>query len=142
MAKFNVDEQVKAEVSAEKTAAITEDLQHAFKRIATRVDCDEDEHTFNLSGIEAGLAVAQANLELKDKNGKYILEGEISGAPSMLFWILIGVGGLLVLISIFVLWPLFFIGLIMDGVLFMLMNKKLPEVGRSIGDTFTKVVKG
>ena len=154
---INVDEQVKSEISPEKTAAIMENLEHAFKRIAPKVECDEDEHTFQLSEIKAGLAVAQAKLALSDKKGKYILEGDITGTPSTLFWILLGAGvamffggGLLFLIFLlilplfaFLLAPLSTVGLILGVVTFVLYmyNKKLPEVAKSIGDSFVKAVE-
>lgn len=153
--KINVEEQVKADVSAEKTAAIMEDLEHSLKSIATGIKCNEEEHTFHLSGINAGLAVAEANLALKDKNGKYILEGDITGKPSTLFWIVVGAGALVffggsmlaVIVMLFsfllgiLMLPFAWIGLIVAGVAFFMMNKKLPNVGKSITESFVKAVR-
>ena len=154
---INVDEQVKAEISAEKTAAVMENLEHSLKRIAPKVECDEDEHTFQLSDIKAGLAVAQANLKVSDKKRKDILEGDVTGKPATLFWILVGVGALMFfgggmlaglvmlfsfLLGILIL-PLSWVGLILGVVpIFLFMNnKKLQEVGKSISDSFVKAVE-
>lgn len=140
MKKYQVHEQVKAEVSEAKKKAILEELEEELSRMASRVDIDEDGE-IRLEGLKERFCEATALLTLEEKNGKYILSGDVSGKADTMYWGVFGGSILLFLISLFVLWPLLLVSIGMDVALVMMLNSSSQKIARKLGDKFREVVK-
>ena len=140
MKKYQVHEQVKAEVSEARKKAILEELEDELSRIASRVDIDDDGE-IRLEGLKERFCEATATLTLEEKNDKYILNGDIVGKADTIYWGVFGGSILLFLISLFILWPLLLVSVGIDVVLIMMLNGSSQKIARTIGDKFRDVVK-
>ena len=141
MKKCQVYEQAKAEISEENRKAILSELEDGLSRIAARADVDDDEGEIRLDGLNERFCQASATLRLTDKNGKYILSGDVNGKASMLYWGVFGGSMLLFLISLFVLWPLLIVSIAIDVVLVLLLNSDGQKISREIAEKFRDAVK-
>ena len=142
MKKCKVYEQVKSEVTPEKTKAILSDLEDEFRRLVDRVEVDEDDGEIRIEGAKATLCRASGVLRLSEKNGKYTLDGDLDCKATMTFWGLFASTTILYIIGWEVMALLFFVAIIVDVVLLVMLFSNMPKIGRMLGDKFRDVVKG
>lgn len=139
MKKCNVYEQVKSEISPEKTTAILNELEDEFRRIADRVEIDDGE--IRIEGAKTALCQVSGVLRFGEKKGKYSLEGELDGKASMTFWGLFAATSILYIIGWTDIALLFFLGIIADAVLFFMFFSGVKKIGKALSDKFRNVVK-
>ena len=142
MKKCRVYQQVKSEISPEKTKTILSELEDEFRRLADRVEVDEDDGEIRIEGAKAALCRASGVLRLEEKNGKYILEGDLDGKATMTFWGLFAATTILYILGWTDMALLFFIAIIVDTVLLAMLFSNMPKIARTLGDKFREVVKG
>lgn len=136
-----VYEEIKAEISPEKTKVILDDLEDEFRRMADRVDIDEEEREIKIEGWKGKLCLISGKLHIGEKKGKCFLEGEIEGKADTTYWIIFGIGILLFLISIFALWPLIVVSIAIDVVIILMLSNSVKATAKTLGDKFRDTVK-
>ena len=136
-----VYEEMKAEISPEKTKAILEELEDEFRRMANRVEIDEEEKEIKIEGWKGKLCLISGKLHIGEKKGKCFLEGEIEGKADTTYWIIFGIGIVLFLISIFALWPLIVVSIAIDVVILMMLSNSVKATAKTLGDKFRDTVK-
>ena len=142
MKKCQVYEQAKAEISEENRKAILSELEDGLSRIAARADVDDDEGEIRLDGLNERFCQASATLRLTDKNGKYILSGDVNGKASMLYWGVFGGGILLFLIFLLTFgWLWLVISIAIDVAVVVLLNNDCKKISSEIGEKFRDAVK-
>ncbi|MCI5779212.1 MAG: hypothetical protein MR051_05285 [Lentisphaeria bacterium] len=141
MKKCKVYEQVKSEISPERTKAILNELEDEFRRVADRVEIDDGDGEIRIEGVKTALCQASGILRLDEKKGKYLLEGELDGKASMTFWGLFSATSILYIIGWTDIALLFFLGIIADAVLFFMFFSGVKKIGKALGDRFRSVVK-
>ena len=142
MKKCQVYEQAKAEISEENRKAILSELEDGLSRIAARADVDDDEGEIRLDGLNERFCQASATLRLTDKNGKYILSGDVNGKARMLYWGVFGGGILLFLIFLLTFgWLWLVISIAIDVAVVVLLNNDCKKISSEIGEKFRDAVK-
>lgn len=136
-----VYEEMRAEISPEKTKALLEELEDEFRRMADRVDIDEENSEIKIEGWKGKLCKISGKLHIGDKKGKVFLEGEIEGRADMGYWIAFGVGILLFLISLVAFWPLLLISIAIDVVIVLVLFNSVKTTGKMLGDKFRDTLK-
>ena len=135
------EESKKCEISPEKTKAILSELEDSLHRMADRVDVDEDDGTIKIEGMKGKLCQISGTLRITDKKERYILDGEIEAKQDGVFWGIFAVGCVLFLISIFTLWPLALVSIIIDVVLLVMFLNSVKNTSKMLGDKFIDAVK-
>lgn len=142
MKKVPMSEQVKATVNEANTKKILEEMEDNLRRVANRIEIDEDEGEIRISGMTEKCCQADAVLRLSSKNEKYTLQGDVIGKADNMFWIIFGVGCICLLISFFAFGiPLLVLSIGIDITLFVLLGKGTQSLARKISDEFRDVVK-
>ena len=139
--KKKVFEQVKSEISPEKTKALLSELEDELHRMADRVEIDEDEGEIKIEGLKGKLCLASGKLRIDGDKGKYTIEGEIDGKPDMIYWGIFGFGVVLFLIAIFAFWPALLVSIAIDVALVIIFSNGVQTVGKSLENKFHDAVK-
>jgi|GEM_PF-5017864 len=139
--KCKVFEQVKSEISKEKTKALLAELEDELQRMADRVDIDEDEGEIKIQGLKGKLCQISGTLHISDKKDKYIFEGEIEGKADTMYWGIWAAGMVLLLISIFAFWPLLLISIAISLVIFFMLSGSVTNMGKTLGNKFRDALK-